>query len=54
MSAKPSKNGKRKVGTFTHTLALNTGIGGDANQYLLFEREKGKKMPFPVEAAAAG
>jgi hypothetical protein len=43
----------QKNGWRLHTYACTQyGIGGDANHYLLFEREKGKKIP-PVEAAAA-
>jgi hypothetical protein len=44
----------QKNGWALHTYSCTQyGRGGDANHYLLFEREKGKKMPPPVEVAAA-
>ena len=44
----------QKKGWDLHTFScVQYGIGGDATHYLLFEREKGKKTPSSVEAAAA-
>jgi hypothetical protein len=44
----------QKNGWALHTYSCTQyGIGGSANHYLLFEREKDKKTPPPVEAAAA-